>query len=99
MATELMQRDTISKEAQTAIAGSDQGPNRKAVIAEKYADETLRLIEAHGKEIAPLTPEGEKRIVKKLYLNVMGLLLAINLLLFVRFPILYYMPCPNSFTD
>lgn len=84
MAAESIEKDATSKEAQAVLADSDHGPNRTAVVAEKYADETLRLIEAHGKKVAPLTEEGEKRIVKKLYLHVMGLLLAINLLLFVR---------------
>lgn len=78
----------MSKETSAVLAGSDHGHNHTAVVAEKYADETLRLVEAHGKDVASLTEEGEKRLVKKLYLHVMGLLLAINLLLFVRVSLL-----------
>lgn len=83
MAVESADKGVMPKEAQASVANSDQGHNRTAVVNEKYADETLRLVEAHGKEIAPLTEDGEKHIIKKLYLHVMGLLLAINLLLFV----------------
>ncbi|KAK7422180.1 hypothetical protein QQZ08_009648 [Neonectria magnoliae] len=54
-----------------------------AVVSEKYADETLRIIEDHGDDFGPLTPEKEKLLRRKLYINVMGLLSAINLLLFI----------------
>lgn len=64
---------------------SDQeSPGETAVISEKYADVTLRIVEEHGKDFGPLTPEKEKKLQWKLYLHVMGLLSAINLLLFVR---------------
>lgn len=54
-----------------------------AVICEKYADETLRIVEEYGKDFAPLTAEGEKKLRMKCYWYVIGLLSAINLLLFV----------------
>lgn len=69
------------------------GPDRTTVVAEKYADETLRIIEDHGKEFEPLTPERERVLVRKLYLHVMGLLLAINLVLFVSFTMRHYSRC------
>lgn len=54
-----------------------------AIVSEKYADVTLRLVEEHGDQFGPLTPEKEKKLRRKLYWHVMGLLSAINLLLFV----------------
>ncbi len=55
----------------------------ETVVNEKYADVTLRILEDHGDEFGPLTPDKEKKLRRKLYLHVMGLLSAINLLLFV----------------
>lgn len=52
-------------------------------VSEKNADVTLRLLEQHGDEFGPLTPEIEKKIRRKLYLRVMTLLSAINIMLFV----------------
>lgn len=52
-------------------------------VQEKYADVTLRLIEDHGDEFGPLTPEKEKKLRRKLYLHLMVLISAINLVLFV----------------
>lgn len=62
---------------------SQEAPNDTAVVSEKFADETLRLVEKYGDGFGPLTPEKEKQLRRKLYLHVMGLLSAINLLLFV----------------
>lgn len=61
----------------------------KSIVTERYADETLHFIEQHGKDFGPLTPEKEKVIRRKSYLHVMGLLSAINLLLFVSCPEVY----------
>ena len=52
-------------------------------VAEKYADVTLRLVEDHGDDFGPLTPEKEKSLRRKLYLHIMLLISAINLMLFV----------------
>ncbi|GJD03035.1 major facilitator superfamily transporter [Colletotrichum higginsianum] len=52
-------------------------------VTEKNADVTLRLLEQHGDDFGPLTPEMEKKIRRKLYLRVMTLLSAINIMLFV----------------
>lgn len=56
-------------------------------VQEKYADVTLRLIEDHGEEFGLLTPEKEKKLRRKLYLHVMVLLCAVNLMLFVGIPL------------
>lgn len=56
--------------------------NEKA-IETKYADETLRILELHGDSVGPLTAEKEKKLRRKLYWRIFGLLSAINLLLFV----------------
>ncbi|KAF7557179.1 hypothetical protein G7Z17_g865 [Cylindrodendrum hubeiense] len=45
---------------------SGEGP----VISEKYADITLRIVEEHGKDFGPLTPEKEKKLRFKLYLHI-----------------------------
>ncbi len=62
---------------------AEKAPGDEPVVAEKYADETLRIIEEHGAHVGPLTPDAEKALRRKTYWHVMGLLSAINLLLFV----------------
>mgnify|MGYP007039050431 CR=1 FL=1 len=52
-------------------------------IKENYADVTLRIIEDHGDEFEPLTPEREKKLTRKLYLHIVVLVSIINLVLFV----------------
>ncbi|RSL43831.1 hypothetical protein CEP53_011517 [Fusarium sp. AF-6] len=52
-------------------------------VTEKYADVTLRLIEEHGDNVAPLTPEHAAKVKRKLYLRLMGLLSMINIMLFI----------------
>jgi len=70
---------TTSDEKNTAGATL---PNLKTV-KERDADVTLRIIEEHGHEFGSLTPEAEKKLRRKLYWHVMGLVSAINLVLFV----------------
>ncbi|KAK2595207.1 hypothetical protein QQS21_007060 [Conoideocrella luteorostrata] len=53
------------------------------VVAEKDADDTLRLIEQHGRDFGPLTPEKEKLIVRKCYWHIISLLSIMSTLLFV----------------
>ncbi|OCF31446.1 hypothetical protein I316_06848 [Kwoniella heveanensis BCC8398] len=69
--------DKYDESAEKAPSGTTQA------VAEKYADETLRLVEAHGAEFGTITPEKEKKLRWKLYIHVMGLLSAINLMLFI----------------
>jgi hypothetical protein len=52
-------------------------------VSEKYADVTLRFLEEHEGTVAPLTPEGEKKLRRKLSLHIMLLVCIINLVLFV----------------
>lgn len=60
-------------------------PTNLKTVKERDADVTLRIIEEHGHEFGPLTPEAEKKLKRKLYWHVMGLVSAINLVLFVSF--------------
>lgn len=57
------------------------------VVSERDADVTLRLIEEHGEDFAPLSPEKEKKLQWKLYWRIMGLLSLINIMLFVCPPV------------
>ncbi|EEU44571.1 uncharacterized protein NECHADRAFT_96482 [Fusarium vanettenii 77-13-4] len=52
-------------------------------VTEKYADVTLHLIEEHGDNVTPLTPEHAAKVKRKLYLRLMGLLSMINIMLFI----------------
>lgn len=52
-------------------------------IKEKYADATLRFVEEYGHTVEPLTPEGEKKLSRKLYLHVLLLVCVVNLMLFI----------------
>ncbi|KAB8236046.1 major facilitator superfamily domain-containing protein [Aspergillus alliaceus] len=52
-------------------------------VDEKYADVTLRIIEHHGDEFGPLSPEKEKALRRKLYRHIMVLLSAVNIILFI----------------
>ncbi|KNG89397.1 hypothetical protein ANOM_001849 [Aspergillus nomiae NRRL 13137] len=63
----------------------EETTTRKAAktVEEKYADVTLRIIEDHGDEFGPLSPEKENKLRRKLYLNIMVLLSAINIVLFI----------------
>lgn len=55
-------------------------------VQEKDADVTLHILERYGDDFGPLSPKKEKKLRGKLYWHVMGLLSAINLLLFVCAP-------------
>jgi len=48
---------------ETAVVQAHATRGHKTVtVAEKYADETLRIIEDHGDEFGPLTPEKETKL-------------------------------------
>ena len=57
-------------------------PDTKTV-KENYADVTLRIIEDHGNEFKPLTPENETKLKRKLYLHIVILVSFINVFLYV----------------
>lgn len=64
-------------------ATESPSPKNERAIDTKYADETLRILELHGDSVGLLTAEKEKKLRRKLYWRIFGLLSAINLLLFV----------------
>jgi hypothetical protein len=66
-----------------ASSSSFPAPESGSAIDTKYIDVTLAILENHGDEVDSLTAEKEKKLRRKLYWNVIGLLSAINLLLFV----------------
>ncbi|KGO75816.1 hypothetical protein PITC_032620 [Penicillium italicum] len=68
---------------ETTVRESPPPKNEKA-IETKYADETLCILELHGHSVGPLTAEREKKLRRKLYWHIFGLLSAINLLLFIN---------------
>ncbi|KAI8283317.1 putative transporter [Colletotrichum sp. SAR 10_99] len=65
------------------IQPSVKSPPKGKTVSEKNADVTLRLLEQHGDDFGPLTPEAEKKLRRKLYWRIMTLLSAINIMLFV----------------
>lgn len=70
--------------AEDKQTSSTTTPHRRAkTVQESSADITLRLIEDHGADFGTLTPERETKLTRKLYLNIMGLVSMINLMLFV----------------
>lgn len=70
------------KDVPQKVGGSQAGKTG-LVVAERDADVTLRLIEAHGDGFPPLSPEKVKKLQWKLYWRIMGLLSLINIMLFV----------------
>ncbi|CEF79759.1 unnamed protein product [Fusarium graminearum] len=66
-----------------ANAPSIEPPSKGKTVTKKYADVTLRLIEEHGDHAEPLSPEEEKKVRRKLYLRLVGLLSTINIMLFI----------------
>lgn len=66
-----------------AVQPEVSGHSNQKTVQEKNADVTLRLLEEHGDKFGELTPEAEKKLRRKLYLRIMLLLSAINIMLFV----------------
>ncbi|KAJ4505544.1 hypothetical protein HRR83_008543 [Exophiala dermatitidis] len=73
----------MGKDELTNVKDEGTAQPTTVTVKEKYADETLRIIEEHGDDFGPLTPEQEKKLVRKLHWHVMGLLSAINIMLFI----------------
>lgn len=55
------------------------------IVAKRAADVTLEFVELHGESYEVLTEEAERKLKLKLYLSIIGLVVFINLWLFVRF--------------
>lgn len=70
----------MEKQAENKVEDLSAGKT----VSAKYADVTLRLLEEHGDKVGPLTPEIEKKLRRKLYLRLIVLVSAINIVLFVR---------------
>ncbi|KAF5025456.1 hypothetical protein F66182_2479 [Fusarium sp. NRRL 66182] len=73
----------MGNEIHIVRAPSVEPESKGKTVTEKYADVTLRLIEEYGDSVEPLSPEAEKRLRRKLYFRLMGLLSTINIMLFV----------------
>lgn len=58
-----------------------RGANK--IISDRAADETLRIIKEHGKDVGELTPEFEKTLKRKVYIHVLLLVIIIDLMLYV----------------
>lgn len=65
------------------IVSESETPKDTQTIKEKYADATLRFVEQYGHSVEPLSPEGQQKLSRKLYLNVLLLVCMVNLMLFV----------------
>lgn len=68
------------------ISRAEETPVSKTVDA-RNADVTLRLLEEHGHKFGPLTLEKEQKLRRIIYWRLMTLLIAINIVLFVRYSI------------
>ncbi|CAH0024760.1 unnamed protein product [Clonostachys rhizophaga] len=69
----------MEKQAENKVEDLSAGKT----VSAKYADVTLRLLEEHGDKVGPLTPEIEKKLRRKLYLRLIVLVSAINIVLFI----------------
>lgn len=71
-------------EEKTVAADAKQisrGANK--IISDRAADETLRIIEEHGKDVGELKPDFEKTLKRKIYVHVLLLVIIIDLMLYV----------------
>lgn len=81
-----MEKDEIALDPRPGQppAASDQLSVAKGkVVSERAADETLHLIEEHGANVGPLTPEAEKKLTRKIQLHILALVIIIDLMLYV----------------
>ncbi|KAG7714424.1 hypothetical protein KL929_004806 [Ogataea haglerorum] len=68
-------------------------------ITKKYADETLDLMDQHDAEVAEISPEQEKKLVRKLWLTVLPLVCLVNATLFVDKNAISYASLTGVFQD
>ncbi|KAM9873462.1 cysteine transporter (major facilitator superfamily transporter) [Verticillium dahliae] len=83
MASEKGVQPEVTRETKLSKETAETHPQKGKSVEERNADVTLRLLEEHGDKFGPLTPEAEKKLRRKLYLRVMLLLSAVNIMLFV----------------
>jgi hypothetical protein len=94
MATEIP--SSIEEKTPDAVAASPEVASL-LVIDQKYADETLQLVEQYDSTFGPPTPEFERKLRWKLYLHITVLITVVNLMLFVSFAIRSELICiPNK---
>ena len=87
---------SIEEKTPDAVAASPEVASL-LVIDQKYADETLQLVEQYDSTFGPPTPEFEKKLRWKLYLHITVLITVVNLMLFVSFVIRSGLICiPNK---
>lgn len=79
------EKETVEATHSRVFIATDSEPPKDAkTIKEKYADATLRFVEQYGHSVEPLSAEGQRKLSRKLYLNVLLLVCVVNLMLFVR---------------
>jgi hypothetical protein len=94
MATEVP--SSIEEKTPEAVAASPEVASL-LVIDQKYADETLQLVEQYDSTFGPPTPEFEKKLRWKLYLHITVLITVVNLMLFVSIAVRSELICiPNE---
>lgn len=72
---------------------------RRQEIEKKYADETYELIQNYDGEIGELTPEKEKKLVRKLWLTVLPIVFVVNATLFIDKDAISYSSLLGVFHD
>lgn len=72
-----------SKEPHPQAQPVDTDLGSTQAISERSADETLRLVEEHGDDFGPLTPEAERKLKRKTQRYLLFMTCFINLMLFV----------------
>lgn len=73
--------------------------NRRQEIEKKYADETYDLLQQNGGDVGELTPEKEKKLVRKLWLTIVPTVFIVNATLFVDKDAISYSSLLGVFHD
>lgn len=68
-------------------------------IEKKYADETYDLLQLNGGEVGDLTPEKEKKLVRKLWFTIVPIVFVVNATLFIDKDAISYSSLLGVFTD